>query len=122
MKFNQNPFRIPNLKPMLSKVKKYVRTAQKDRGYIDTQGQPHDTIYSFGFDPNTRAGVEMEVHGIRVTDGGDLQIVQKPIASTYYEKLSDDDFKDADWVSITDDPSVYFIPTIFNIAESIKQY
>lgn len=122
MKNKNNPLGIPDLTPMLEKVTAYVKKAQGDKGYIDTQDREADAIYSITLDETQTKVVEMMVHGVRVNENGELQIVQKPVMRSYFEEMTEEDFKTADWRNIQYDDCVYYIPTLFNIAEFIREY
>ena len=73
------------------------------------------------------------VYGVRVVDDGegdDLQICFEPYMRTYRTIYDDDVFQgkcedpeaNAEWYSVRWCDIVYYIPTIFNIAEVIEEY
>ena len=124
----RNPFKVPDLNPMRDAIKAFVKEHQGDKGYIDTQDTDHDTIYTFVYDYDAGEAKEMRVHGVRVNpdNGDDLEIVFEPdnSAGSAHIVYRDCDFKakDADWRSVQYDESVYYVPTIFNLAEFIAEY
>lgn len=118
---NTTPFDIPNLDELYRQVVGFVKDKQGEKGYIDCQpfqGPNGDTIYAIQFDGEYRYGIEHYVYGVRVKDG-ELEVLLEPIAHTYRVKYEETDFKD--WLSVKDG-DVYYIPTLFSIAESIAQY
>lgn len=134
----KNPFRIPGLTrkhqaavkclhQMYDAVVDLVRQSQGAKGYIDTQDTDHTTIYAYVYDYDAFEAREMRVHGVRVNaDNGDLEIIfdtdntPRRMSITY----GDEDFRshDADWRSVRYDESVFYVQTIFNIAECIPEY
>ena len=117
--------RIPNLDRMFNDVLAFVKEKQGEKGYIDTQDETADGIKCFVFSDVSSQGEERIVYGVRVaqTNGADdLQICYEPFVRTYRVEYAEDDFKTADWRSVRWDSDVYYIPTIFNIAEYIEEY
>lgn len=117
---------IPNLDPLFEEVLDFVKTNQGEKGYIDCQPSlNNDIIYGIVFDDFMGSGLEKYVYGVRVdeTDGvADVEILLKDITHAYRTLYTDEDFKASDeWVSLKWS-DVYFVPTLFNIAESIEEY
>jgi hypothetical protein len=83
-----------------------------------------DTIYAIMYDDDEWRGVEYYVYGVRVVDD-DLEVLLEPIMNSYRVTYAPDDFtnKDAEdkWFSVRWS-DVYYIPTLFNIAECIEEY
>ena len=126
---------IPNLTPLYDEVVAYVKEHQGEKGYIDCQPfleDSGDIIYGFAYDEEHRAGMEEYVYGVRVVmiddeegyhNEGDLEVILEPILSSYRVKYQKEDFTDEDaWQSVRWSDVIYYIPTIFSIAESIEQY
>lgn len=125
--FRGNPFRIPRLNRMHRAVLRYVRRHQGPEGYIDTQDIDCDTIYTFIYNYDAFQALEMRIHGVRVNPrNGDLEILfhgdNTPRRTSIVYDKEDFNAPDADWRSVKYDETVYYIPTIFNIAEYIREY
>lgn len=116
---------IPNFDPLFDEVVAYVREHQGEKGYIDTQDNTLDLIYTFNFDEDGNA-YEAKVHGVRVMDYGDegydLEVITEPIMRTYETVYSDEDFRTSEeWESVRWS-EMPFIHTLLSIAESIEEY
>ena len=115
---------IPSLDKMFNEVLAFVREKQGEKGYIDTQ-DGGDKIYCIVFEDESGCGEERIVYGVRVApdgDGGeDLEICFEPYTRTYVTEYDEEDFKEAEWYSVRWS-DVYFVPTIFNLAECIEEY
>ena len=107
----------------------FVKEHQGTKGYINCQpALENDYIYGLGYDDEEGKGVEFYVYAVRATkgeDGEDLEILTEPICQSWRVVYSDDDFLSSNnvdkWYSLRWS-DVYFIPTLYNIAESIEQY
>lgn len=121
-------YNIPNLDPLYDEVVAYVKEHQGEKGYIDTQSDENDTIYCFVYQDFSGQGEERIVYGVRVEDD-DLQICYEPFMRTYRVVYDDDVFQgrcedpdaNAEWESVRWS-DVYYVPTIFSIAECIEEY
>lgn len=116
---------IPNLDKLFNKVVEFVKLNQGEKGYIDCQpSHKSDIIYSVMYEDFSGCGVEQYVYGVRVKDG-DLEVLLEPIMRTYLTVYQDEDFTSEDaeekWYSVRWS-DVYYIPTLFNIAECIEEY
>ena len=113
---------IPNLDPLYEEVVAYVKEHQGDKGYIDCQPSLNgDIIYGFIYEDFSGVGEEKFVYGVRVVDG-DLECLLEDITRTYRTVYQPEDFQNAEgWESVRWS-DVYYIPTLFNIAESIEEY
>lgn len=114
---------IPNLDDLYKATCEFVKNHQGEKGYIDTQDPELDTIYAIEWDEEMGHGVETKVHGVCYKEEYDaLLIVTEPIMRTYQIEYTPDSFgEDADWMSVRYS-DVYYIPTLFNIAENIHEY
>ena len=120
--------RVPNLDNLYEDVVNFVKKYQGERGYIDTQNDENDTIFCFVYEDFSGQGEERIVYGVRVKDD-DLEICYEPFMRTYRVVYNDEVFKgecedkdaNADWQSVRWS-DVYFVPTLFSIAESIWEY
>lgn len=126
----QSQIRIPNLDTMYNDVCKFVKAQQGEKGYIDTQSDENDTIYGFEYNYDYQQGEERVVHGVRWNEEDqDLQVVLEPIMRTYKVTYDEESFTgkcedpdaNAEWESVKWS-DIYYIPTIFSIAESIWEY
>lgn len=118
-----NPFGIPDLSPMLSSITEYVKSKQGEKGFINTDNTEFDTIYSIEYANAEGIAHEYHVKAVRVNEHGRLEV----LTDVYNCHFSDDDIRKAGeeegtWMDIQYDDNLYFIPTIFNIAESIREY
>ena len=118
---------IPNLDPLYEEVVAYVKEHQGEKGYIDCQPSLNgDIIYGFIYDDFSAQGEERMVYGVRVVDD-DLEICFEQYMRTYQVVYDDATFKGeneeggAEWMSVKWS-DVYYIPTLFNIAECIEEY
>lgn len=115
---------IPNLDPLYEEVAQYVEEHQGEKGYIDCQPSLNgDIIYGFIYDAFVGSGLEKFVYAVRWT-GEDLEVLLEDITSNYRTVYTPEDYKnteDSDWYSVRWG-DVYYIPTLFNIAECIEEY
>lgn len=118
---NKNPFCIPDLTPMYERVKEFVKEHQGEKGYILTDNEENDTIWTFVYNDMMNSVSEFEVKAVRVKNNM-LQILY----DDSYTKYKEDDISDSDeydWSNdIQYDDCVYYIQTIFSLAESIQEY
>lgn len=124
---------IPNLDPLFDEVCAYVRENQGEKGYIDCQPyqeEAGDTIYCIVFDEEYGYAIEQVVYGVRWNkEEQDLEICFEPCMDSYRLVYDEKSFKgeneeenaNAEWYSVRWG-NVYYIPTLFNIAEFIEEY
>lgn len=112
---SDNPFRIPDLEPMVRAIKEFVREHQKEKGYVETTyGFP--TIFTLVYQDNNEF-LEFKVLAIRVNDDDELQILFDP------DLEGPEDLEAAKrWADVEDDTCVVSIPTLFSIAENIAEH
>jgi hypothetical protein len=127
---------IPNLDDLYEEVATYVREHQGEKGYIDCQPyqkEPGDIIYTFEYNEFSGWGEERMVYGVRWNEEErDLEICFEPYVRSYRLVYDEKAFKgeyegeyedaNAEWYSVRWSDIIYFIPTIFSIAESIEEY
>ena len=114
---------IPNLDSLYEEVVAYVKEHQGEKGYIDCQPSlGGDTIYGFIYEDYESRGIEKYVYGVRVVDD-DLQVLLEDICLSWKTIYDQEDFtnEDSEWYSVRWS-DVYYIPTLFNIAECIEEY
>lgn len=117
----KNPFNIPNLQTMVDAVTAFVGKNQGKKGFILTDDIRNDAIYDIEFSPEENRADEFHVKAVRVTPRGELQI----LTDLYNVRFDDQAVKEAretDWDSVQYSDIIYFVPTIFNIAENIEEY
>lgn len=121
---NNNPFGIPDLRPLYEKVRDYVKEKQGKKGYILTDDPDHPAIYTLVYMDKEFEGRESQVKALRVNEKDELQLVYNSPRIRYTEEdIERDNEENVDqWADLWDDENVYFIPTIFNIAEIIREY
>ena len=119
----QTKIRIPNLDEMYTDVVRFVQEHQGEKGYIDCQPSLNgDIIYGIVYDDFAGSGLEKYVYAVRVVDG-ELECLLEDITRTWNVIYTDEDYKNEEdkWYSVRWS-DVYYIPTIFNIAECIGEY
>lgn len=105
---------------MVEAVKAFVSEHQGEKGFILTEDAKADVINDIEFNFDDTQVREFQVKAVRVKNN-DLQVLTDVYNCTYDE----DAVSTADenqWMSVQYDDRVYFIPTIFNIAENIEEY
>lgn len=125
---------IPNLDALYEEVVAYVQEHQGEKGYIDCQPyqeNPGDIIYTFEYNEESGWGEERMVYGVRVEDG-ELQICFEPYMRTchlVYDEMAfngeyEGEYEDAnaEWYSVRWSDVIYYVPTLFNIAQCIEEY
>lgn len=122
-----NPFSIPDLTPMLDAVKAFVKEHQGEKGFILTDNPENDTIWAICYDETKNSAWEPEVKAVRVNKHGVLQVVVDNSSVRYDEdsvaKIPEETQDVCGfWLDVQYDDYLYFVPTIFNIAENIEEY
>lgn len=122
-----NPFSIPDLTPMLDAVEAFVKEHQGEKGFILTDNPENDTIWAICYDETQNSAWEPEVKAVRVNKHGVLQAVIDNSSVCYDEERVakiPEETQDVCgfWLDVRYDDYLYFIPTIFNIAENIEEY
>ena len=127
-------FNIPNLEPLYEEVAAYVREHQGEKGYIDCQPyqkEAGDIIYTFEYNEFSGWGEERIVYGVRWNEEErDLEICFEPYMRTCHLVYDDDAFQgkcedkdaNAEWYSLQWSDIIYYVPTLFNIADYIEEY
>lgn len=120
-----NPFHIPDLTPMYEALRDFIKEHQGDKGYILTDNG-HDTIWSFIYDESEHKTVEVEVKAVRVDKHGCIKVIVDDFNTKYDDKsVSMADKADTiygAWLDLQYDDNLYYIHTVFSIAESIQEY
>lgn len=122
-----NPFNVPDLTPMYEAVRDYVKEHQGEKGFILTDNPENDTIWAICYDEAMNSAWEPEVKAVRVNKYGALQAVIDNSSVCYDEdrvaKIPEETQGVCGfWLDVQYDDYLYFIPTIFNIAENIEEY
>ncbi len=116
----KNTFKIPNLQPMLEAVTAFVLNHQGDKGYILTDAPEKDYIYDIEYSFEKNCANEFQVKAVRVKYG-----ILEILTDTDNVRYNDETVKEIEesvWDSVKYSDVIYFIPTIFNIAENIESY
>lgn len=122
-----NPFKVPDLTPMYEAVRDYIKDHQGKKGFILTDNSENDTIWAICYDEARNSAWEPEVKAVRVNKYGVLQAVIDNSSVLYDEdrvaKIPEEtqDVRGF-WLDVQYDDYLYFVPTIFNIAENIEEY
>lgn len=112
----------PNLDPLYNELRDFIKEHQGDKGYIKTEDQDCDTIYTLIYRDAEFIARDAKVHGVRVKDN-DIQIIWADAPIHYSIELTDKEFADEDrWESIKTSDIVYYIHTLFYIADFIEEY
>lgn len=116
----KNIFKIPNLQPMLEAVTDFVLNHQGDKGYILTDDSGKDYIYDIEYSIEENCAGEFHVKAVRVKHGI-LEIITDA-SNVRYNDETVKEISESVWDSVQYSNVIYFIPTIFNIAENIEEY
>ena len=118
---NNNIFQVPDLNPMYEAIKAFVKDHQGHKGFINTDDPNGDAMYSLEYSQEENRVNEYHIKGIRVNRHNCLEV----ITDLYNVRYSDDDIHrcgDSEWLNVRHSDEVYFVPTIFNIAEALAKY
>lgn len=125
---NYNPFNIPDLTPMYDAVRDYVKENQGKQGFILTADNECGFMYSLiwrdTFDCSNYYD-ESAVVAVRVNDKDRIQIIFDSSVYDVYDpeiKSKVVNASEEDWFDIEYEERIYYLPTIFNLAENIEQY
>lgn len=118
-----NPFRVPDLDPMYEALKRFIKTNQQEneKGYILTDIKELDSIYAIHYNYDEGEVHESHVKAIRVDEYDDIQVLID-IWNVNYDDEAVKSAKHEDWYDIRFDDFIYYVPTIFSIAENIQEY
>ena len=117
---DKNPMRIPDLSPMYEAVRDFVKENQGDKGFICTDNYECDAIWCIVYDLDYFEAHEYEVKAVRVKNKNLEILFDSP--SIRYDDKSCAEIDDDAWCDVMYDDCVYYVPTIFNIAENIQEY
>jgi len=117
---DRNPFCIPDLSPMYEKVCEFVKEHQGEKGFICTDDPECDTIWMIYYSYEDWSVYEYEVKAVRIHEGNLQILFDSPSVNYTEESIMPVDQNE--WYDVQYSEFVYFIPTIFNIAENIQEY
>lgn len=112
--------RIPDLTDLYESVKTFVLEHQEPAGFIYTQNSDCDTIWTMVWDGSDCEYTEYEVKALRVKNNSLECIYDRPYLDWSKQAIACAD--DDTWYNVRYDDSIFFLPTIFSIAENIEQY
>lgn len=115
-----NPFHIPDLTPLYEEVKAAVLKAQGSDGFMMVDNDEYDTIWLLLFEDYEQEYREYQIKALRVKDDRLECIYDSPEARWNAEHVTSAD--DKQWCNVRNDDYIYFVPTIFNIAENLPDY
>ena len=105
---------------MLRSIIAYVKKYQGEKGFILTDKDDKDAFYDIEFSPEDNSVNEFQIKAVRVI-GNSLEILTD-VNQVRYDEQSVRDADESDWESVEDSDTIYFKPTLFNIAENIRNY
>lgn len=105
---------------MLRSIIAYVKKYQGEKGFILTDKDDKDAFYDIEFSPEDNSVNEFQIKAVRVI-GNNLEILTD-VNQVRYDEQSVRDADESDWESVEDSDTIYFKPTLFNIAENIRNY
>lgn len=116
----RNPMRIPDLSPMYEAVRDFIRENQGDKGFICTEDNRCDTIWTYVYNDTLTSIYEYQVKAVRVKNNR-LEVLYD-LSQIFYEdemvKIQSED----EWYDVQYADLILYVPTIFNIAECIQEY
>lgn len=115
-----NKISIPDLTPMYESVKSFVLEHQEPAGFLYTQNSECDTIWVMVYEDYDFTYLEFEIKALRVKNNSLECIYDRPYLDWSKEAIAN--APDEEWHDVRWDDFIYFIPTIFNIAENIEEY
>lgn len=120
---------IPDLNPMYESLKAFIQKHQKEKEFILTDDRNHYSIWALLYSEKDGKALEAHVKAIRVNNHGTVEVM-----CDYYGQRYDDKrvIKHSSrtkhesiygmWLDLKWDDYLYYVPTIFNIAENIQEY
>ena len=105
---------------MLRSVIAYVKKYQGEKGFILTDRDDKDAFYDIESSPEDNSANEFQIKAVRVI-GNSLEILTD-VNQVRYDEQFVRDADEPDWESVEDSDTIYFKPTLFNIAENIRNY
>lgn len=118
---------IPNLDKLYDSLKEFIEAHQGEKGYVDCQPSRRlDSIFAIIYDDDEGRGVEHYVYALRVKEG-DIEVLLESILRSHLVVYEEADFHGEEtegtrgWFSLRSS-DVYYVPTIFSIAEAIEEY
>ena len=116
---------IPRLDNLHNHLADFVKKHQGEKGFIKTTDQHNDTINVIFYDGGQDCATERRMLAIRWNeDCSDLEILTDfwNLDVDPQTDNSDKVNKSHFWHSLKSSDIIYYIPTIYSIAESIEQY
>lgn len=98
---------IPNLDNLYQVTKEYVKEHQGKKGFIETSDSSCDGIFAIYYDWVLENATEKFIVGVRVNEADEFQIIAEG---------------DDEWENVYGSDTVYYVPTLFNIASYIEEY
>lgn len=112
---------VPTTNAAHNALLQFLKEHQGEKGYFRTDDESADTIWGFIYDEGEQRGIEMQVVGVRESDGS-IEVFVGDSALTYRVEYTEDDFKnDENWYDLKFS-DVYYPETLFRICEVIEQY
>ena len=115
-----NPFHIPDLTPLYEEVKAAVLKAQGDDGFLMVDDNDKDTIWTMVFENVDEEYREYQIKALRVKNDILECIYDLPHIWWTVEDVETAD--ELQWSSVRHNDYIYFVPTIFSIAENLPDY
>lgn len=112
---------LPDLTPAYNALLAFVKEHQGEKGFIRTDDDSCDTIWSFIYSDALSSGVEQQVLAVRAVDNN-LEVCLSYSEYSYKDEFTDDDFKcESNWYDLRLS-DVYYRETLYNILENIEEY
>ena len=112
----------PNLDPLYNELRDFIKEHQGEKGYIETQDNDCDTIYTLVYREDEFRAIDAKVHGVRVKNDK-IQIAWADMPLHENIVFTEEDYKDeSNWFDLRYDECVYYVHTLFYIADFIEEY
>ncbi len=115
-----NPFHIPNLNPLYEEVKAAVLKAQGTDEFLLVDDDQRDTIWTMVFENDDEEYREYQIKALRVKN--DILECIYDLPHNWWTVKDVETADELRWSQVRYDDYIYFVPTIFSIAENLPDY
>lgn len=124
---------MPSLDPCYNSLLKYISKHQGSKGFINTSDETLDRMYAVvygdSYDCNTSILYEEPIVAVRVKYEGCIELLcsNRPedysrAPEEYTDAVIEELMNSYEWDCLKGSDMVYYIPTLFSIAENIEEY